>query len=81
MPIIPEEPKEVPTFLIYLTNSFCNITLNIYIMTQPLTKKKCPKCGKTFVANHYVCPNCNPKKSVMMSGLNFLGDVIKFMGK
>ena len=42
-----------------------------------VTSKRCPKCGKTYVADHSVCPYCNPKSALFWSGLGLLN---KLMG-
>ena len=41
-----------------------------------VTSKICPKCGKTFVAEHNVCPSCNPKTSIAMSALNLVAKLL-----
>ena len=41
-----------------------------------VTSKTCPKCGKTFTAEHNVCPSCNPKTSILLSGLSILGKIM-----
>ena len=40
------------------------------------TSKTCSKCGKTFVADHYVCPFCNPKTSIAISALKLVSKLL-----
>ena len=41
-----------------------------------VTLKRCPKCGKTYVAEHSVCPYCNPKTAIALSGLGLLSKLL-----
>lgn len=62
---------------VYIKSVISEVLPNKKIIIMGIyTSKRCPKCGKTFIADHYFCPNCNPKTSIVMSGLSLLNKLL-----